>query len=77
MAENVICSFQNQGIQVKLVKAETEDPTSELFHVRWKSHLGKEFVNVLKKPTNYRDASELYFEMTNTCIKSNNSNRDV
>lgn len=69
MTEDIICSFKSPSIEVKLVKAETEDDTKELFHVMWKSHLGKEFINVLKKPTNYRDASELYFEMTNTCLK--------
>lgn len=77
MAEDIICSFEGQSIKVKLVKADTENPSVELFHVMWKSHLGKEFVNVLKKPTNYRDASELYFEMTNTCLRSSNNNRHV
>jgi len=77
MAEDVICSFDSPRIQVKLVKAETGDNAKELFHVRWKSLLATGFVNVLKKPTNYRDASELYFEMTNTCLKSSNKNSHV
>lgn len=70
MSENVICSFESNRIKVKLVKAETTDGNTDLYYVKWKSPLGHEFINILKKPTNYRDASELYFEMTNTCMKS-------
>lgn len=66
----VICQFENPRIQVKLVRAQPEETNKELYHVLWKSHLGTGFTNVLKKPTNYRDASELYFDMTNTCLKS-------
>ena len=74
MDEVVVCLFDGPRIQVKLVKVPTEEGEPEMFHVRWKSISGKQFVNVLKRPTNYRDASELYFEMTTTCLKSNKSN---